>query len=358
MKPQQNKSKIAWLIPLLLLSQMISQTALALDWSETNKAVTDEFAIPRFEQLHDSSKQLVAQTETFCQKGGNTEFEKTRGGFHKVMDAWQHIQILRTGPQEIFMRNFRLQMWPDRSNAGAKQIRKLLANKDPEAIKADSMRTKSVAVQGLSAMERLLFAKEISGADFYTEGKAQYSCQLLEAIAVSINTISAELLNEWQGKYKNTLATPNEKNDAFETDKEVASMYLKEIATQLQAVYELKFKRPLDKRFRLKRAESWRSSRSLRNITLNLESTEKLFQLGFSPHITDDKLKKKVSEQFKQAIETGRAFTMSLQKAHEEKPEALAKWKKQVNQLRRTVTVDVAKALDISLGFNALDGDG
>lgn len=346
--------KASWILSILF----VSQSTLATDWASTNKAIVEEFAIPHFDALHNSSKQLLAQTKVFCGKGGDEEFKKTREKFHHTMDAWQQVQVFRTGPQELFMRSFRLQMWPDRSNAGAKQIRNLLAKKDPEKVKADSIRNSSVAVQGLSAMERLIFAKDITDSDFYTEGKVQYSCQLLEAIAASINTISTELLNEWQGKYKNTLATPSEENDAFETHKEVASMYLKEVATQLQAVYDLKFKRPMDKRFRPKRAESWRSGRSLRNITLNLESAEKIFQLGFSSHLTDETLKKKVAEQFKQAVATGKTFTMSLQKAHEEKPEALAKWKKQVSQLKRTVTVDVAKALDIALGFNSLDGDG
>ena len=345
--------KGSWLISLLF----ISQSAVALDWSETNKAITDEFALPRFEQMLDSSKQLETQTETFCQKGGDEAFEKTRGEFHKMMDAWQQIQILRTGPQEMFMRSFRLQMWPDRSNTGAKQIRKLLAEKNPDALKPEVFRRSSTAVQGLSAIERLIYAKDITAVDFHNDGKASYRCQLLSAITVNISSISSNLLKAWQGDHKKLLATPSEENEMYDSHKEVATLLLKEVATELQAVYDQKFKRPVNKRFRYKRAESWRSERSLRNITLNIESAEALFKVGFMPHLKDKVLKEKVTREFKQAIETGKAFTMSLLKAHEEKPEELASWMKQVSQLKTTVTVDVAKTLDISLGFNSLDGD-
>ena len=352
-------NKASWVLPLLF----IAQSAFALDWSETNKAIMDEFAIPRFEQLLDTSKQLLVQTDNFCQKGGKEEFEKTRGEFHKMMDAWQGIQILRTGPGELLMRNFRIEMWPDRSNTGAKQIRKLLANKNPDALKPEVFSKSSTAVQGLSAIERIMFAKGIQASEFQTEGKANYRCQLLQAITINLNTISTDLLKDWQTTYKETIMEQGDKNEVFASHKEVASVFLKEVTTQLQAVYNQKFERPLDsaikreKRFRPKRAESWRSGRSLRNITINLESAENLFEIGFSAHIKDEALKKKLRSEFKKAITTGKTFTMPLLEAHKEMPEALVKWMKEVKQLKLTLTVDVAKALGISLGFNSLDGD-
>ncbi len=347
----------------LLSLLLITQFTVALDWSETNKAITDEFAIPRFEQLLDSSEKLVNQTDSFCKKGGEEEFGKTREQFHQMMDAWQGIQILRTGPEESLMRNFRIEMWPDRSNTGAKQIRKLLAEKNLDALKPDIFSRSSTAVQGLSAMERLLFAKDIQASAFQADGKANYRCQLLQAISVNLKTISTGLLKDWQTSYRKTITEQNDKNEVFASHKEVASVFLKEVTTQLQAVYDQKFKRPLgsaikhDKRFKPKRAESWRSGRSLRNITLNLESAEKLYQIGFMSHLKDTALKEKLGNEFKQAISTGKKFTMPLIKAHEEKPEALTRWMKEVSQLKRTLTVDVPKALDISLGFNSLDGD-
>lgn len=347
-------SKASWILFLLIFSQ----SALALDWSETNKAITDKFAIPHFEQLLNASEKLVSQTNAFCKKGGEESFDKTKVQYHNMMDAWQEIQILRTGPEELLMRNFRIEMWPDRSNTGAKQIRKLLKDKNLDALKPEVFSKSSTAVQGLSAIERIIFAKDIKASEFQENGKANYRCQLLQAITVNLQSISTALLNDWQTSYRISITVQGEKNDVFSSHKEVASVFLKEVSTQLQAVYDQKFKRPLDdKRFRPKRAESWRSGRSLRNITLNLESAEQLFNIGFLPHLKDETLKKKLDKEFKQSIKTGKIFTMSLLTAHTEKPEALAQWMEEVSQLKRTVTVDVPKALGISLGFNSLDGD-
>lgn len=346
--------QVSWIISLLLLSQ----TAAANDWAETNKAIIDKFAIPHFETLLDSSKQLLTQSMDLCNSGSDESFTKTKEQYHQTMDAWQQVQILRTGPQEFLMRNFRIQMWPDRSNAGAKQIRKLLAEKDPTLLAPEKFRRSSTAVQGLPALERLLFSKDVQVSAFYDQGKATYRCQLTQAISKNIKNISSNLLKEWQEKYKVTLLSPSEENESFSSHKEVASIFLKEVATQLQASYDQKFKRPLNvKHFRAKRAESWRSGRSLRNITLNIESAEQLFNIGFIPHLNDEALKKKVSKEFKQAIETGKTFTMPLLEAHTDKPEALKAWMKQVSQLKRTVALDIPKSLDISLGFNSLDGD-
>jgi len=344
-------------VALALSFVLLSHSVFANDWAKTNKAVTEDFAIPRFEVLLSSSENLASQTKTFCQKGTKEAFEEMQAQYHKMMDAWQQVQILRTGPQELFMRNFRLQMWPDRSNTGAKQIRKLLMDKNPDALRPEVFKRSSTAVQGLSAIERLMYAKDITAADFQEDGKANYRCQLLQAITLNIETISSNLLKDWQGEHKKMLVTPGEENEMYDSHKEVATLFLKETATELQAIYDQKFKRPMSKRFRYKRAESWRSERSLRNITLNIESAEALFNIGFAPHLKDVSLKEKVDKAFELAITTGKTFTMSLLKAHEEKPQELAEWMKQVSQLKRVVTVDVAKALDISLGFNSLDGD-
>lgn len=344
------------IISLVLL--IVSQSVFATDWAPTNKAIIDEFAIPHFKKLLQSSKTLNTQTNSFCQKGGDEAFNKTKEQYHQMMDSWQQIQLLRTGPQELFMRSFRLQMWPDRSNTGAKQIRKLLNEKSLEALKPTVFQRSSTAVQGLSTIERLMYAKDISATDFHANGKANYRCQLLQAITLNLESISSSLLIEWQGMHQKALTTPGEENDFYDTHKEVATLLLKEAATELQAVYDQKFKRPISKkRFRYKRAESWRSERSLRNITLNLESAKELLTIGFLPHLQDESLKKKVVEEFSQTIKTGHLFKTSLLKTHEEQPKALAAWMKQVSLLKRTVTVEIPKALDIALGFNSLDGD-
>lgn len=359
-KEGQNDMKLKFKTGMIGIALLLTtQSVFADEWAKTNEIIVDKFAVPRFEVLLKTSKQLVDSTDSFCGTVSDENLSSFKLEFHKVMDAWQQAQILRSGPEELLMRSFRVEMWPDRSNTGAKQILKLLKAKDLDALKPDVFSRSSTAVQGLSAIERLVFAKGVKASDFEEGGKGNYRCQLLQAMSKNVNSISTDLLKEWETSYKETVTTLSEENDVFESHKEVASIFLKEATTQLQAVYDQKFKRPFDKkRFRLKRSESWRSGRSLRNIQLNLESAQELYQLGFSTHLKDAALKKKLEEEFRQAIETGKKFTdMDLKKAHDDHLEAVTKWMKEVSELKRTLTVDVPKALDIPLGFNSLDGD-
>jgi predicted lipoprotein len=274
------------------------------------------------------------------------------------MDAWQQVQLLRLGPSELFMRHFRLEMWPDRSNSAGKQLRKLKQKKDEKALQVDNFRNASVAVQGLSAYERLVFAKDSKANQFTGDAAGKYQCQLLQAISISVETISADLLKEWQGVHYKTLTSAGKDNDTFATDKEVATVFINELSTQLQFVLEKKFKRPLDgKYFKGIRAESWRSGRSIRNIVINIESAQQVYQLGFKAHIRDKALQKKLQQQFKQALAVGKALEMPLQQAVNEKADALAQWNQQVVALKNTLSIELPKAVDIVLGFNSLDGD-
>lgn len=354
--------KILSIVLLLLAPSQL----MANDWTNSNKKIAEEFAIPRYQALNEASKALVKQANSFCETVDETSFKKTREHFLETMNAWQQVQLFRLGPAELFMRHFRLEMWPDRSNTGAKQISRLLSEKSLDALNAKTFSRASTAVQGLPAMERLLYAKNVNAQLFSKDGKANYRCKLLKAISVNINGMSHDLLNDWQGKYLKDITNPGEENDYFESHKEISSQFLKELATQLQAVMDQKFKRPLGggkngKRFRPKRAESWRSSHSLHNIVENLKSTEQLFLIGFAPLLTNKEsekvLRKKLEEQFTQAIRTGEKLDVSLKEAYQKHKSLLDDWILQISKLKKTVTQELPKALDIPLGFNSLDGD-
>lgn len=353
-----SNSKVIHLIGVIFLSVMAC-SASAENWQNSHKKMIEDFAIAGYDELLKRSEALSKNTQIFCATTTPDNVKKVEQGYHDAMDAWQRILLLRLGPSELFMRHFRMEMWPDRSNAAAKQLRKLLSVKDISVLESKRFATASTAVQGLSAYERLLFIKEGKVIQHFTGSeKGRYRCQLLQAISTNTVSISKSLLTEWKGSYYKTLTTAGKDNDYFSTDKEVTSAFLNQLATQLQYVLDKKIKRPLGGEvFKLKRAESWRSGRSIRNIILNLESAKKLFQLGFSSHLTDAVLIKKLNDEFKQTIAAGKLLEMPLKQVHKEKPEALKAWVQQISQLKHTIMVDLPNALDIPLGFNSLDGD-
>lgn len=349
----------ALLFMLSVLSfSMMSHTAQAATWAETNLAVVDEYAIPAYQKLYQSSQQLRKSSDAFCADVNEQSFTQLKESFHNTMDAWQFIQTFRLGPAGKFMRSFRLEMWPDRSNAAAKHLRKLLSEADPKRLEAAQFIKASVAVQGLSAMERVVFAKNTSYKNYQTDGKANFRCQLLSAIGLNVETIAKNLLQEWENTYRDIVIKPSPDNDFFATDKEVTSQFLNELSTQLQVIIEQKFERPIaGDKFLLTKAESWRSQRSLRNIVLNLQSTQALYQVGFAAHIADKELVKKQLALFDNALQKSKALSIPLADAYANKRAALSDWINAIKALKSSISTELPTAIDIQLGFNSLDGD-
>ena len=332
--------------------------ATAADWSQANLNIIDKFAIPTYQTLQKNADQLVKSNNEFCSNANSVNFNILKTNFHSTMDAWQVAQILRYGPAMKNMRFYRLEMWPDRSNAASKHLRKLLKEANPARLKAVRFAKASTAIQGLSAMERILYTKVVKADDFADDGKANFKCHLLQAISVNIQTISNELLNAWQYDYREILTKPSKNNAVFENDKAVSAQFLNSLNTQLQVILTQKFKRPFDhNRFRLNRAESWRSQRSLRNITLNLSASKQLYETGFSSQISDKKILKKQQDLFDQVIELATALEMPMEVAHAEHLEKLKQWIKVIGVLKTSISSELPVAIDIPLGFNSLDGD-
>ena len=80
--------------------------------------------------------------------------------------------------------------WPDRKGIGLKQVQAALAAKDPTAADAAQLAGKSVAMQGLGALEFVLFG---TGAETLAGTGDAYRCAYGAAIAANLDGIAAEL---------------------------------------------------------------------------------------------------------------------------------------------------------------------
>ncbi|MCK5917704.1 MAG: imelysin family protein [Cocleimonas sp.] len=343
---------------LLILLSSVSSVLAAADWSKSNLDVVDQFAIPSYQTLQKNSQQLIQSSQAFCSNANEKQFNTLKKSFHETMDAWQIAQIFRSGPAMQKMRFYRLEMWPDRSNAAAKHLRKLQKEANPDSLKAENFSKASTAIQGLSALERILYAKAVTPNDFQEKGKANFKCQLVQTISLNIHTISTELLKAWEQDFRNLIRTPSKDNTVFESHKSVAAQFLNDLNTQLQVILTQKFKRPLNgKNFRLTRAESWRSQRSLRNILFNLKASNELYKIIFLSHINDEKLQQKQQQLFEQALKLGKDLALPLQDAHQKHSEKLTQWIAAIGALNSSMNSELPIAIDIPLGFNSLDGD-
>ena len=126
---------------------------------------------------------------------------------------------------------------------------------------------KSVAVKDLQALERLLF--EVP--------RDEYTCGLAHTIALFQSEIAAAIHDEWtrEGGFRHAALSAGGDSDVYAEDSEVAGDVMRALAESLSVVASRKLAAPLGKSAEAakpKRAESWRSGRSLRNVGLNLET--------------------------------------------------------------------------------------
>ena len=157
-------------------------------------------------------------------------------------------------------------------------------------------------------------------------------------------------------------------NDAYFTAEEASGDLLKSLHTALQSVIALKLEAPLGASLdqaKPRRAENWRSELSLAGIRANLETADALYAGpgGFSTALQaltdEDQLDWTIRQDFTQAFAQLDAIGLPLPAAVEDaaaraQVEALLA---EVKSMRQLVSQELAPALGLLVGFNAMDGD-
>jgi predicted lipoprotein len=286
------------------------------------------------------------------------------------MLAWQRVQPIVFGPIVAGARTSVIQLFPDRRGAISRQLSQALAMKDPELIAPGGLEAKSVALTGFPALDQILYDDARLPAAVATGADADYACALAAAIARNLAGIAAAVLDEWrhQGGFRDVVLSAAAGNDAYFSAEDASGDLLKSLHTALQSVIALKLEAPLGaslEEAKPRRAESWRSGLSLADIRANLETTRALYESpdGFGAALQaladDDQLDHAIREDFARGFARLDAIKQPLPAAVED-PAARAEIEAllaAVKGLRLLVAQELAPALGLLVGFNAMDGD-
>lgn len=330
-------------------------------WQMFNQAVVDQHLLPRYERLAESSRVLSQRATQFCNKPDSQALAQLREAYHGAMDDWMGIQHMRFGPVEMYLRYNRYQIWPDKHGTAAKQLRRLLAEENRDIFAPDRFPHTSVAIQGFTSLERLLYSGKLQLDDFVSGDAMNYRCELVVVIARNIAHMSSGMVADWRPgelAFREVVLGAEQGNDYFASSEEVSSRLLNNLHTQLQVIVDNKLLRPMQG-FRLRRAESWRSRRSLINILLNLKATEELYQVGFSTVVTDKVLDAEIRAGFNNVIESVERIELPLYEIKKDSIDykRLQQLLDASRALKRLIATQLPKAVGLSLGFNSLDGD-
>jgi len=337
-------------LPLLLA--VVAIDASAADRREILDRIAGDFIVPRYQALADATGEQKKVWDSFCAKPSAAGVDDLQAAFHKVADAWSSIEIVRYGPISKDFRHERLAHWPERRNAVSRALESVLRWNEEAILTPKRFAGSSVAGQGVTAMERLLtdvYKREALAVG----GEWSKYCALGRAIAGSQADVSAAVLNEWIGKngLRESLATADEN-----TLREAVTR----IATDLLAAYEFvddlklgAIMGPELGKSRAAMAEGRRSGRPTRIIVLNLEAMRALTRISLDTE--DDQ----VIDALDNAIRMARDLPPQFATLADDPKRRwrLVLLRDMIWSARNLSQTTIPPALDITLGFNSLDGD-
>jgi uncharacterized protein len=267
--------------------------------------------------------------------------------WNAAYDAWLGIAHIRLGPVEEDGRALAISFWPDPKGLGAKQQTAMIAASDPMGLDPTAFAEASVAVRGLTALERLLYAEApLTG---------NYPCTLLATTAADLAQTARDIEAGWQSDFAETLLTAGTTgNPRFLSELEARQALFTQLVTGIEFVKDARIARPLGTfdAPRPDRAEARASGRAVTNIVASLTAL-RAYALALDPA----------------ASRTSAAFDRAITAAKVIPDPTLASitgpqiWLKldilrgEVQALQDTAISEIGASLGVGVGFNAADGD-
>lgn len=328
----------------------------------------DTFIVPRVEGMARSTAGLATAVDTVCKESGSQAAHKAAAAaFVETVRAWGGLDFIRFGPATRAHRLERIFFWPDPRAFASRQLNALLAAKKPELLAPGALAGQSVAVQGLTALEILLF-DERTPLGTGTDEAARYRCALAGAIAANLHAVAEEIRAGWTGDdgFRKKMLTPGSDNvlykDASETVREVA----KALATGLELCRD-RFIVPELTAVTAKPPRRVRLAFEPAGLTgVYLESSlvalKELYEaIGLDAYVPVDKpwMNNFLPNAWSSLLaDAGKLDKLrATARGSEAHLHALRKMKFDLGGIRNIIVKELAPHADIVMGFNELDGD-
>jgi len=341
------------------------------DYSAAVAATAKAEIIPAYQALGRASESLQERLDSLCKKPGDETLGQARNQFAKTAAAWARIQFISFGPVSEHQRAFRIEYWPDKRNVVGRQLAEVLTKQDEAALEPERFATTTVGVQGLPALERLLFADDALAKLAPGEAGAAFRCGLFGAIGINLQTIVRDIVAGWTEGDSSFLARiehPSADEEELPSGRDAAGRLLNDLLTATIAMRDMKLLAPLGdnlEKAKPQGAEYWRSGQSVAILSANLQGLRALFgtDQGLGGLLAAQPDGKATADSMVTTIDQAAnelaQVTLPLNKAvadpmQRKQVEAFAE---QLVLLRDLLAGPVATKLNLPIGFNALDGD-
>ncbi|HTM79207.1 MAG TPA: imelysin family protein [Devosia sp.] len=352
---------------LALLFAVIAAPALAqltTTPTEVLRGAVNNVIRPAMADFEAKADALSRAMEQLCVTPSLTSLSAADAAFADAALTFGRIEAIRVGPLMAQNRAERLLFWPDRKGIALRQVQAILAEQDESATSPDTLRSKSVAVQGLTALEFVLYG---TGFDTLTSADGGFRCRYGLAIAESIAKVADELATAWAAEdgIALHLMQPSAEFIDYRTPIEAQEELVGILAHGIEAVRDTRLNPFLakgDAAAKPKLALFWRSGLTEPMLRANIEGLQTLFALsgiaGGVPAGQAD-LPVAITAEFAKAHAALALVTDPVETAVADpaQAQALAEVVSATQQLGALIGEQLSAALGLSVGFSSLDGD-
>ncbi|GAA4125940.1 imelysin family protein [Aminobacter aganoensis] len=324
----------------------------------------DGFIRPAYGRLIGATETLGKSMDTLCTAPSDGNLDAARQQFSKTTATWSEVEIIRFGPITEQNRLERILFWPDRKGTGLKQVQAALANKDATATDATRLARKSVAMQGLGALEFVLFG---TGADELAGAEGAYRCAYGKAISGNIGTIASDVEAAWRDDkgFAAQWTHPDAENPLYRNATEAITELLEVYVNGLELVRDVRVNGFLGEDAtsdKPKQALYWRSQGTPAALGGNIAGMKALFDASqFGSLLPDDFqwVAQSIDFEFANAQNAAAAVTGPIDAAlsDAEKRGKLNYFGVVTSGLSELFGTRLAGALGLTAGFSSLDGD-
>ena len=328
--------------------------------------VIDDVIQPGYAALEEAASRQAELMGALCSAPNAETLDAAHDGFSDLVAAWSRVEMFRFGPAREDNRFERLFFWPDRRGRGLRQVQALIAEEDGSALSPETLQDKSVAVQGLLALEYVLHG---TGAETLLEDSG-YRCRYGLAIAQAVESTASGITAHWTTAdgFAAVMRTAGPENTFYKSHGEAVQDFLRAASEQLQIVRDLKLGAAVGEtpgKAKPKRAPFWRSDLTLASIAVNLDAVDTLFADGGIDALLPANVVRwsemrsfelaQAQRVIAQLGETGEPWTVL---ASETEPHGRLVYAQiPLESAIRVVSERYPGALGLILGFNSLDGD-
>jgi predicted lipoprotein len=214
-----------------------------IDHARVARLTLDQHILPGYRRLVETFAGLETQAADYCGGPSEAGAARLRERFIEAVRAWGRVAHIGIGPIRTDSRYERIWFWPDRKGIASRQVASALEQQPADYADPAALAQKSIGVQGLTAIEQVLFGRD-GEAPPQPQG---FACLYLKAVAANLKEIAAALETEWRpdGSFGRLWLAPGLDNASFLKPEETTFTIMRTLLENLERVRDVELARPL-----------------------------------------------------------------------------------------------------------------